>query len=67
MIKVGDRKRSIPDDDSILTCTSVFGTTVLLTTRTFEHVKLFKEESRIKTLFITSKPASFKRRGLLWP
>jgi len=27
----------------------------------------YVEGSRIKTLFITSKPDSFKRRGVLWP
>jgi hypothetical protein len=48
--------------------------------RTDEHVALrrisdthsflavfYIEGSRIKTIFITSKPESFKRRGIIWP
>lgn len=35
-MKVGERGK---EDEIILTCTSVFGTSVILTKRTFEHIK----------------------------
>jgi hypothetical protein len=116
IMKVKKDKEMAPNEGVILTCTSVFGTTVILNSRTFEHIKerhpevmqlpnlnanikaaiespdfiakgrtneivalkkitgthkflavFYVEGSRIKTVFITSKLDSFKRRGVIWP
>lgn len=115
-MKVRKDKRIIPKGGVILTCASVFGTTVILHSRTVKHIKerhpevlqlpdlyanikatiespdflaeghtneivamkkiagthkflavFYVEGNSIKTLFITSKPDSFKRRGVIWP
>lgn len=115
-MKTRKDKGLAPKEGVILTCVSVFGTTVILNSGTFEHIKerhpevlqlpnlyanikatienpdfiaegrmneivalkkikgthkflavFYVERSRIKTIFITSKPDSFKRRGVIWP
>lgn len=114
-MKVRKDKKKAPTEGVILTCASVFGTAVILDSRTIKHIKkrhpevlqlpdlyanikttiespdfvtkghinevvalkkiagthkflavFYIEGSRIKTLFITSKPDSFKRRGVIW-
>ncbi|MBN2230859.1 MAG: hypothetical protein JW779_14825 [Candidatus Thorarchaeota archaeon] len=115
-MKAKKDKEVVLKEGIILTCVSVFGTTVTLNSATLKHIKerhpevlqlpdlyanikatiespdfitaghtneivalkkitgthkflavFYVERSRIKTLFITSKPDSFKRRGTVWP
>lgn len=110
------KKESPRKDKVILTCTSIFGGSVILTQRTMDHIEdrhpevlslenleelvqatienpdyvtrgrtdeyvslrrisdthrflavFYMDNDRIKTVFITSKPESFRRRGVIWP
>ena len=109
-------QESSSGDRILLTCTSIFGGSVILTQRTMNHIKerhpevfslenlvgriqatveepefvakgrtneyvslrrisdthrflavFYIDNGRIKTVFITSKPESFRRRGVIWP
>ncbi|MDF1541316.1 MAG: hypothetical protein P1Q69_20630, partial [Candidatus Thorarchaeota archaeon] len=116
LMKLRKERGIAQSNNTLLTCTSVFGGAVVLNKETMDHIKdrhpevlqlpnlfveiittiedpefiaegrtnevvalrripdthkflavFYIEGSRIKTIFITSKPDSFKRRGVIWP